>query len=216
MSGYNPIATVKKINNLAVEYEKHLLDKKIKYIYIKNGEGNKKRKLILNCRKHNFMHLCGVKKYNLSEEVNHSKNAEKFFLDALSGKLNPKGIVIDHKFHKEKMASLSALSHIVGEKGHLCDRRGVYLKLEFMRSIRTSNYVLAIALKEVSEKIKRKVKNGSERTEIITINVPLSNMFIKKNIHDRCFKQNTKIIQISLLDNQYREKETVYSLNKNK
>lgn len=224
MYNFNPIAVVKKINSLANKYNDILLNKNIKYVYRNPDQGGRSKSIILRCNEYNFMHLCGVDSYVIFEPTekmlsapksilstnNSSKNAKTFFLDALSNRLNPNKIIIKNKFYKEKMSSLSALSDILNNTTQLCDKKGVYLNLKFERSIRTSKSILALGLIEK----KNYIESKEGYLKHVNVHIPITNIFLKYNVNDPCFKSNTTILHIILLNDIYQEKEYLYSLNK--
>lgn len=92
----------------------------------------------------NYMHLCGL---------SYSKGAEKFFIDCLDNKVDLKCIKVkDDGTTMQKLTVLVFISELTGSHLRLTGS-GRYLKLSFDYALRTKKQILAVTLKDTSNKI---------------------------------------------------------------
>ncbi|MER0123885.1 PBECR4 domain-containing protein [Streptococcus sp. ZJ93] len=125
------------IQRAARFFEEHFINKSVVYCTSED-------RIEVRFSSTNFMHLCGI---------TYKKGSHSFFVDSLNQHL----IIDDMMIKKDgtsfqKLQVLASITEILGSYVHLTGS-GRYLYLEFDYALRTKKQILALTLKDISQKI---------------------------------------------------------------
>lgn len=136
-------SSIENIYSIATIYKESFCDKRIEYIY--RDKNNKRRKLLIQCKEKNLMHLLGISKYKVPNGTNTSKykGAQEFFNDCQERKLDTSLCEYEDYIFHQKKDGMRSLDLLLSDKVSICGR-GVFEKLNFDYIVRTNRNILAL------------------------------------------------------------------------
>lgn len=156
-------------------YDKNYSGKKVTYTY--TNEQGREDNLSIYFNKGNFMHLCGVVKYE-------GYNAIQFFDDAVKGRLKKANIkIVSPRHFISKMKAVKDLKKlIVQENVGIVDNNVIYKQYDFGKMVRTKQDLISIGTVADS---------NNHNVPLTLINIPLATNNMRKAIN--CFCPVTKV-----------------------